>query len=106
MTKASNTLDVICLEKVSSTVTKVCRSPWDWVRRTRLSMSTRCSSITGLAQVNAIDLSQREVLAERGERYLKLRSLKLDLGIRWATAFGAGRRCDQSTGSIQHALDA
>lgn len=47
--------------------------------------------ITGLAQINNIDMSQPKLLAERDERYMKLRSLKLDITILVATVFGRGR---------------
>lgn len=47
--------------------------------------------ITGLAQINQIDMSQPELLAQWDQRYLKLRSIKLDIGILLATAFGRGR---------------
>lgn len=47
--------------------------------------------ITGLAQIDNIDMSRPELLAERDERYLKLRSLRLDVIILIATAFGHGR---------------
>jgi lipopolysaccharide/colanic/teichoic acid biosynthesis glycosyltransferase len=47
--------------------------------------------ITGLAQIDNIDMSRPELLAERDERYLKLRSLQLDVTILVATAFGHGR---------------
>lgn len=46
--------------------------------------------ITGLAQVNGIDMSDPPLLAEWDERYLKLRSLLLDLKIIIATALGRG----------------
>lgn len=46
--------------------------------------------ITGLAQVNGIDMSDPVRLANWDERYLKLRSLLLDLRIIIATATGKG----------------
>lgn len=46
--------------------------------------------ITGLAQINQIDMSQPELLAQMDARYVKLRSLKLDLNILLATALGRG----------------
>jgi lipopolysaccharide/colanic/teichoic acid biosynthesis glycosyltransferase len=46
--------------------------------------------ITGLAQVNGIDMSDPRTLAEWDCRYFKLRSLLLDLKILLATALGAG----------------
>lgn len=46
--------------------------------------------ITGLAQINGIDMSDPVLLAECDERYLKLRSLLLDLKIMIATAVGKG----------------
>lgn len=48
--------------------------------------------ITGLAQVNGIDMSDPVRLAEWDERYLTLRSLLLDLKIILATIIGKGSR--------------
>ena len=46
--------------------------------------------ITGLAQINQIDMSQPERLAQMDSRYAKLRSLRLDLSILLQTALGQG----------------
>ncbi len=46
--------------------------------------------ITGLAQVNGIDMSDPEKLARWNERYGALQSLILDLKIIVATASGRG----------------
>lgn len=46
--------------------------------------------ITGLAQVNHVDMSQPETLAEWDWRYLKLRSLALEMSILISTALGRG----------------
>ncbi|RYD68852.1 MAG: sugar transferase [Verrucomicrobiaceae bacterium] len=46
--------------------------------------------ITGLAQINQIDMSQPELLARWDARYVKLRSLRLDLTILFRTALGGG----------------
>lgn len=52
--------------------------------------------ITGLAQVNRIDMSRPETLAQWDERYLRLRTLILDIRIIVSTVFriGAGDRSD------------
>lgn len=47
--------------------------------------------ISGLAQINHIDMSEPEKLARWDARYLALQSLLLDLKIVWATATGRGR---------------
>lgn len=47
--------------------------------------------ITGLAQVNDIDMSDPKLLAQWDERYLRLRSLLLDMKLIVQTAFGHGR---------------
>lgn len=46
--------------------------------------------ITGLAQINGIDMSTPELLAEYDARYIACRSLLLDLKILIATFFGRG----------------
>lgn len=46
--------------------------------------------ITGLAQINAVDMSTPERLAQWDARYMHLRGLMLDLRILIATAFGVG----------------
>jgi lipopolysaccharide/colanic/teichoic acid biosynthesis glycosyltransferase/uncharacterized protein YbjT (DUF2867 family) len=45
---------------------------------------------TGLAQINQIDMSQPELLAKWDARYVKLRSLRLDLSILIKTLLGRG----------------
>jgi lipopolysaccharide/colanic/teichoic acid biosynthesis glycosyltransferase len=47
--------------------------------------------ITGLAQIEGIDMSDPERLARRDARYGALQSLLLDLRIMVATALGRGR---------------
>jgi lipopolysaccharide/colanic/teichoic acid biosynthesis glycosyltransferase len=47
--------------------------------------------ITGLAQINGIDMSDPEKLARWDARYVALRSLLLDLRIIIATATGRGQ---------------
>ncbi|MES2987602.1 MAG: hybrid nucleoside-diphosphate sugar epimerase/sugar transferase [Pseudomonadota bacterium] len=47
--------------------------------------------ITGLAQINGIDMSDPELLAEWDSRYLAMQSLLLDLHIILATGLGGGR---------------
>ena len=47
--------------------------------------------ISGLAQVNGVDMSEPEKLARWDERYLRLQSLALDLKIALATATGRGQ---------------
>lgn len=46
--------------------------------------------ITGLAQINHIDMSQPELLAKWDEQYIKHMSLRLDLSIMARTALGRG----------------
>ena len=46
--------------------------------------------ITGLAQVNNVDMSNPEQLAKWDERYLKLRSILLDIQLIAETALGRG----------------
>lgn len=46
--------------------------------------------ITGLAQINHVDMSQPELLAQWDARYVKLRSLRLDLSILIRTLLGRG----------------
>jgi len=46
--------------------------------------------ITGLAQVNGIDMSEPAILAEWDERYLKLQSILMDVRIILMTAMGKG----------------
>lgn len=58
-------------------------------RRARGVLSIK-PGITGLAQVNGIDMSEPETLARWDERYLKLQSLLLDVQIMLATAMGKG----------------
>lgn len=59
-------------------------------RRKRLVLDVK-PGITGLAQVNGIDMSDPDKLARWDEYYLKLRSILLDLKIVIQTAFGGGR---------------
>ncbi len=47
--------------------------------------------ITGLAQINDVDMSVPEALARWDERYMRLRGLFLDLAILWATMKGGGQ---------------
>lgn len=46
--------------------------------------------ITGLAQVQGVDMSTPEHLAKIDRSYIETRSLKQDLGICWATLKGSG----------------
>lgn len=46
--------------------------------------------ITGLAQINGIDMKDPELLAKWDQRYSALQCLMLDLRILWVTATGAG----------------
>ena len=47
--------------------------------------------ISGLAQINNIDMSDPQLLARWDARYMRLQSLLLDVEIAIATAFGSGR---------------
>ena len=47
--------------------------------------------ISGLAQINGIDMSEPERLAQWDARYMALQSLLLDLKILIATATGSGQ---------------
>ena len=54
--------------------------------------------ISGLAQINGIDMSEPATLARWDARYIALRSLLLDLKITFATATGSGQGDNTSTG--------
>lgn len=58
-------------------------------RRRRGVLSAK-PGITGLAQVNGIDMSEPTILAEWDERYLKLQSILMDARIILMTAMGKG----------------
>ncbi|KGF67301.1 lipid carrier : UDP-N-acetylgalactosaminyltransferase [Hoeflea sp. BAL378] len=58
--------------------------------RRRLGVLTLKPGISGLAQVNGIDMSDPEKLAQWDARYKALQSLLLDLKIIIATALGSG----------------
>lgn len=58
--------------------------------RRRLGVLTLKPGISGLAQVNGIDMSDPERLAQWDARYMALQSLLLDLKIIVATALGGG----------------
>lgn len=58
--------------------------------RRRRGVLTVKPGITGLSQVNGVDMSEPERLARWDERYVKLQSLLLDLKIMLATAMGRG----------------
>lgn len=58
--------------------------------RRRLGVLTLKPGISGLAQVNGIDMSDPEKLAQWDARYMALQSLLLDLKIIIATALGSG----------------
>jgi len=58
--------------------------------RRRLGVLALKPGISGLAQVNGIDMSDPEKLAKWDERYMALQSLLLDLKIIIATALGSG----------------
>lgn len=59
-------------------------------RKKRNVLSIR-PGITGLAQIHNIDMSTPELLAEWDERYLKLRSILLDINILKLTLLGRGQ---------------
>lgn len=59
--------------------------------RTRRGVLALKPGISGLAQVNGIDMSDPEKLARWDQRYLRLQSLVLDLKIALATATGRGQ---------------
>ncbi|MEE9455414.1 MAG: hybrid nucleoside-diphosphate sugar epimerase/sugar transferase [Paracoccaceae bacterium] len=54
--------------------------------------------ISGLAQINGIDMSEPETLARWDTRYIALRSFLLDLKIAFATATGSGQGDKTNTG--------
>lgn len=54
--------------------------------------------ISGLAQINGIDMSEPTTLARWDARYIALRSLLLDLKITFATATGSGQGDKTNTG--------
>jgi lipopolysaccharide/colanic/teichoic acid biosynthesis glycosyltransferase len=54
--------------------------------------------ISGLAQINGIDMSEPATLARWDARYIALRSLLLDLKITFATATGSGQGDKTNTG--------
>ena len=54
--------------------------------------------ISGLAQINGIDMSEPATLARWDARYIALRSLLLDLKITFATVTGSGQGDKTSTG--------
>jgi lipopolysaccharide/colanic/teichoic acid biosynthesis glycosyltransferase len=58
--------------------------------RHRLGVLALKPGISGLAQVNGVDMSDPEKLANLDARYLALQSLRLDLKIIVATALGSG----------------
>lgn len=58
--------------------------------RQKLDVLAAKPGITGLAQVNQVDMSQPELLAQWDARYVKLRSLRLDFTILIQTALGRG----------------
>ena len=51
--------------------------------------------ITGLAQVNGVDMSDANRLAEIDARYVRTQSLSIDLKLIWATLRGRGLGIDQ-----------
>ena len=55
--------------------------------------------ITGLAQVNGVDMSDANRLAELDARYVRSQSLSNDLKLIWATLRGQGIGVDQVVGS-------
>ena len=59
--------------------------------RARRGVFTLKPGISGLAQVNGIDMSDPEKLARWDQRYLRLQSLVLDVKIALATATGRGQ---------------
>jgi lipopolysaccharide/colanic/teichoic acid biosynthesis glycosyltransferase len=63
--------------------------------------------ITGLAQIKRVDMSQPELLAHWDARYVKLRSLRLDLSILVRTLLGRGNgdAMDMKTNTSSSRLD-
>ncbi|WP_417432873.1 sugar transferase [Hoeflea sp.] len=59
--------------------------------RERLGVLRIKPGITGLAQINGIDMSDPERLAEWDARYLALQSLRLDISIGLSTLLGSGQ---------------
>jgi lipopolysaccharide/colanic/teichoic acid biosynthesis glycosyltransferase/uncharacterized protein YbjT (DUF2867 family) len=59
--------------------------------RHRLGVLNVKPGITGLAQINGIDMSDPDRLAKWDARYLALQSLRLDISIGLSTLFGMGR---------------
>jgi lipopolysaccharide/colanic/teichoic acid biosynthesis glycosyltransferase len=60
--------------------------------RTRLGVLTVRPGITGLAQVQGVDMSDAERLAQLDARYVLLRSVRLDIEIILKTLRGSGSR--------------
>lgn len=58
--------------------------------RDKLGVLAAKPGITGLAQINQVDMSEPERLAQWDQRYMKLQSLRLDLTILIKTALGRG----------------
>lgn len=58
--------------------------------RNRRGVLSMRPGITGLAQIQGIDMSDPEKLASVDEGYLKTRSLWMDARIIWLTVFGSG----------------
>ncbi|MBW5435821.1 sugar transferase [Bradyrhizobium canariense] len=63
--------------------------------RHRLGVFKVCPGMTGLAQVNDIDMSEPELLAEVDAQYVNSRSLLRDLKLLWATLCGHGMAVDR-----------
>ncbi|WEK03775.1 MAG: sugar transferase [Candidatus Devosia phytovorans] len=58
--------------------------------RQKLSVLSIKPGITGIAQINQVDMSQPELLASWDEQYVRLRSVRLDVSILLKTLIGRG----------------
>lgn len=67
--------------------------------RRRLGVLAVRPGITGLAQINGVDMSDANRLAELDARYVRSQSLSNDLKLIWATLRGQGIGVDQVVGS-------
>lgn len=67
--------------------------------RSKLGVLEVRPGITGLAQVNGVDMSDANRLAELDARYVRSQSLSNDLKLIWATLRGHGIGVDQVVGS-------